>query len=392
MNIDKGNRITTNKPDMECSCFPSFRENLKKRMTKLQYFRQNFKLAVSVPNYTGPVDPIWKRRGAKPIQPLILDLVIRGDISWEEKFTEYNERLGVVLDSEWIRKPDWYEAHSTDQIAEGVVIDPPCFPTLYSTTTTGKLVPAHLPFTIDYLIGRALGHDYRLDTLVQRMGLTVAEYCSTLIHPRNRHSKYCVLILAGEHWQGASAIFGGSCLRRMGLHVSVFVNSSSAETREEIQFRNEGGKVFRNLSDMKGLQFRVVLIALENSFIQSSKLPLYGEWLQNSVAVFLDPPVLKCSYMAVLQIACGGTYNLCQKTAIFVPCHAKSYVIDKFIDMYVVDAGISEEVHALSGIEAFSFPIESNTGRPAVVVRVVPKSFVVKSSKIYFYDNGKLTQ
>ncbi|CAL8079090.1 unnamed protein product [Orchesella dallaii] len=286
MNDDKQHSLCiTEKTISKCKCFPSLRQSLKKKITKLQYFRQNFKLTMSVANSTGPKDPLWKRRGVNQMTPLVLDPAIRGDITLEERYPELYEPIMVVNDSEWVQRSCWFEVHPTDQVNEGVVIDPPCYPSWYSTNTTGKVVAAHLPFTVEYLIGKAMSYGYQLDTLMQRMGSTVADYCSTLILPRRRDIQ-SVLILAGEHWQGASAIYSGRCLRRMGLQVSLYLDSNAGGTREELQFLNEGGKIYRNLNDMKGLKFRVVVVALENNYSRISKLTHFGEWLQNSVAVF----------------------------------------------------------------------------------------------------------
>lgn len=137
---------------------------------------------------------------------------------------------------------------------------------------------------------------------------------------------------------------------------------------------------------MKGQTFRTVIVALENqSSGHTTVLPLFGEWLQHSVVLFLDPPVIKSSYIQALQAACHGSYNISQKTVIFVPFHAKTYVSDHFIDIFVIDGGIPQEVYEVSGIEPFSFKTSKHN---VAVQQIVARPFSVKGSKITFYSNG----
>lgn len=135
----------------------------------------------------------------------------------------------------------------------------------------------------------------------------------------------------------------------------------------------------------------MIVVALEDQYSgEKTNLSLYGELLQHSVVVFVDPPVLKCSYSTALQIATNGCYNISQKTLLLVPCLPKAYVADNFIEMLVVDVGISQSVQqATTGINQSIFPQLENDPNPNKVVSVVPVEFTVRGSRLYFYRNGK---
>lgn len=144
-------------------------------------------------------------------------------------------------------------------------------------------------------------------------------------------------------------------------------------------------------SDIKGKKFRVVIVAVEDQYSESKDnstiLPLFGDWLQHSVAVFLDPPILKCSYTTALQVACRGSYNISQKTVIFAPSLPKAYVVDDFIDLYIVDVGIIPEIYTSCGMEPFTF---RQNNKSSLAELVIPKKFQVKGSKICFYADADL--
>lgn len=136
--------------------------------------------------------------------------------------------------------------------------------------------------------------------------------------------------------------------------------------------------------ELAGRKYKVVVMAMEDQYsARRSDLPKYGEFLQHAVAIFVDPPILKCSYTTALQIATKGCYNMCQKTILLTPFLPKPYVPDNFVELIVVDGGISDYTQRVSGIPYPIFP-RINGAR---FESVVPVEFAVKGSRLYFYNN-----
>lgn len=137
---------------------------------------------------------------------------------------------------------------------------------------------------------------------------------------------------------------------------------------------------------MIGKKFRVVVVAFEDQYSgRSSTLSRYGDWLQHAVVVFVDPPVLKSSYTTALQIATRGCYNMCQKTILLVPFFPKPYILDNFVEVIVVDGGISHLTQIAAGLTSTVFPKENGSK----IECVVPVEYSVKGSRLHFYENGK---
>lgn len=71
-------------------------------------------------------------------------------------------------DSEWESiQPNYFEVHNLQDVQDGIVIDPPTYPSWYTVPSTNSKVPALLPFSSEMLLRNALDEGYTLDRFVK---------------------------------------------------------------------------------------------------------------------------------------------------------------------------------------------------------------------------------